>query len=80
VTPDGVRDLAGNVSEWVAVDDHPTEAKAAATPASEKPEIFRGGAFSTGFQARSAARALRLGFNVAKNLGFRCAKSALNNH
>ncbi|MES1174297.1 MAG: bifunctional serine/threonine-protein kinase/formylglycine-generating enzyme family protein [Myxococcales bacterium] len=78
VTPEGVRDLAGNVSEWVDSNDHSNADAAGQTV--DRPAIFRGGAFNNNFQTRSAARGLRLAFNVGQNLGFRCAQSVVNNH
>jgi serine/threonine protein kinase len=76
-TPEGVKDLAGNVAEWVDADDGANIDDAAYEKRlmSETPAIFKGGAFNTNFMARSAARNYRLAFNVADDLGFRCARS-----
>jgi formylglycine-generating enzyme required for sulfatase activity len=77
VTPEGVFDLAGNVSEWVDDDallkNGSTSLESRANV--EKPGTVRGGAFNLSFFARTTARTFWLANNVADNLGFRCAKS-----
>ncbi len=77
ITPEGVMDLAGNVGEWVDVDASVNwdEQAYMRRLAGESPEVFRGGAYNMSFMARSTSRNFRLAFNVAENIGFRCAKS-----
>ena len=78
VTPDGIKDLGGNVGEWVDVTGDENGGRAATPPTnSEMPAPVRGGAFNISFMARATSRTLRLPFNVADDLGFRCAKTPL---
>jgi formylglycine-generating enzyme required for sulfatase activity len=74
VTPDGVHDLGGNVTEWVdAVFD---EGAAGATLGSlEIPRVVRGGSYYRSLMARTSTRMRQLPNNVAPNGGFRCAAS-----
>ena len=82
ITPEGVRDLGGNVGEWVDTDASVNwdELAYARRLAGESPEIFRGGAYNMSFMARSTSRNFRLAFNVAENIGFRCVKSLPISH
>jgi formylglycine-generating enzyme required for sulfatase activity len=77
VTPDGVFDMGGNVTEWVDVDDRvdQDESTYVARLTAESPAVHRGGAYDAAFMARSTSRNFRLAFNVGTNLGFRCAKT-----
>lgn len=76
-TPEGVEDLAGNVAEWVDDSDlvDRDEATYASRLRAEASATYRGGAFDADFLARATGRNFRLAFNVAQNLGFRCAQS-----
>jgi formylglycine-generating enzyme required for sulfatase activity len=79
-TPEGVFDMGGGVTEWVEenalVNDD--EATYLARLALETPAIHRGGAYNAAFMMRSTSRNFRFAFNVAPNLGFRCAKSVVS--
>jgi formylglycine-generating enzyme required for sulfatase activity len=81
VTPEGVFDMGGNVGEWVDDDDrlNRDEATYIALLTLESPAVHRGGAYNAAFMARSTSRTLRLAFNVATNVGFRCAKTINSN-
>jgi serine/threonine-protein kinase len=80
VTPEGVYDLAGNVSEWVDDTDDldQDESVYVSRLQSETPRVVRGGSYSSSFLARSTSRVFRLPFSVGTNLGFRCAKTIAN--
>jgi serine/threonine-protein kinase len=77
VTPDGVHDLGGNLTEWTSSlyvsgnrGAHPQAAAADAA------RVIRGGSFGESWMARTSARN-RLGPSVvAANVGFRCALNA----
>jgi formylglycine-generating enzyme required for sulfatase activity len=75
VTPQGVRDLGGNVSEWV--DTAYVEGdRRGATPGaneSERPRVIRGGSFFFSLLARTSVRNKRPPAYVAYDVGFRCA-------
>ena len=78
VTPEGVRDLGGNVSEWtssvfVAGD---RGASMGELPANAL-RVFRGGSWIRSRRARTSGRIGREPDLVARDLGFRCALSAL---
>jgi formylglycine-generating enzyme required for sulfatase activity len=77
LTPDGVRDLAGNVAEWTSstfVEGdrrlHPADA------APETPRVIRGGSWGESLGARTSGRNRRPPSVMGANLGFRCAMSA----
>jgi formylglycine-generating enzyme required for sulfatase activity/predicted Ser/Thr protein kinase len=77
VTPDGVRDLGGNVAEWTSSifvegdrTAHPTSGP------TEAPRVIRGGSWGESVMARSSGRNRRPPSIMGANLGFRCAASA----
>jgi serine/threonine protein kinase len=82
ITPDGVRDLGGNVSEWV--DDerprNPIVDSITERLNSEQATVYRGGAFDASFMSRSTARNFFAAFSVGVDIGFRCAKSVASSH
>ncbi|MDB4944657.1 MAG: Serine/threonine protein kinase [Labilithrix sp.] len=72
VTPEGIRDLAGNVTEWV--DSSYVEGSRAADGTDPRlPKVLRGGSFGDSFMARITGRFRRPGDSVGLNVGFRCA-------
>jgi formylglycine-generating enzyme required for sulfatase activity len=77
VTPEGVHDLAGNVSEWTA--SRYTPGNRAANPGVGDPHdarIFRGGSWGESLMARTSGRN-QLGPEImGANIGFRCASNA----
>jgi formylglycine-generating enzyme required for sulfatase activity/predicted Ser/Thr protein kinase len=77
VTPEGVHDLAGNVTEWTASWYGP--GNRATPPKAGKPRdarVIRGGSWAESLMARTSGRN-RLGPEVmAANIGFRCASNA----
>jgi serine/threonine protein kinase len=77
VTPEGVHDLAGNVSEWTnsafALGDR---AQVAAVTTNEPPRITRGGSWGSSMRARTSGRSYSPSIDMARNLGFRCAADA----
>jgi sulfatase modifying factor 1 len=84
VTPEGVYDLAGNVSEWVLDRYAPTyEAAGARDPrgpgvGASSLRVVRGGSYAhAAFRLRGAARGFAEPTERRSSLGFRCARSAL---
>jgi len=84
VTPEGVYDLAGNVSEWVLDRYAPTyEAAGARDPrgpgvGASSLRVVRGGSYMhAAFRLRGAARGFAEPTERRSSLGFRCARSAL---
>jgi formylglycine-generating enzyme required for sulfatase activity/predicted Ser/Thr protein kinase len=80
VTPEGIRDLGGNVAEWTEstyVEDnrlmHPDK------QGIDVPRTIRGGSWApeSSYLARGTGRTGRPGGTAGKNVGFRCARSAL---
>jgi formylglycine-generating enzyme required for sulfatase activity/predicted Ser/Thr protein kinase len=79
VTPEGVRDLGGNVAEWTS--SLFVEGDRAANPASgprDSPRVIRGGSWGESVMARSSGRNRRPPSIMGANLGFRCAQSESN--
>jgi formylglycine-generating enzyme required for sulfatase activity len=84
VTPEGIYDLAGNVSEWVFDRYAPTyegaEARDPRGPGvgGSNLRVLRGGNYSQArFRLRGAARAYGEPGERSATVGFRCARSAL---
>jgi formylglycine-generating enzyme required for sulfatase activity len=77
VTPQGVFDLGGNVSEWVDT-GYVEGNRARVAPASEAdaPRVIRGGSFHFSLLARTSARNKRPPSYEAWDVGFRCALAA----
>ena len=72
VTPEGIRDLAGNAAEWVdAVYVEGDRTARGDGPA--LPKVLRGGSFFESFMARPSGRNRRVANAVGHNLAFRCA-------
>jgi formylglycine-generating enzyme required for sulfatase activity len=77
VTPQGIRDLAGNVTEWV--ESTFVEGNRRAHPADTTgllPRGIRGGSWGGGNMIRTSGRSSRPPGSVGANVGFRCAVSA----
>ena len=79
VTPERVKDLAGNVAEWTdaAFVDGDRTAHADTTRAgrTELPRVIRGGSWAASLLARTSGRTRRPAEFLGDNLGFRCAMS-----
>ena len=77
VTPDGIHDLAGNVSEWTASLWSPgaRRSSVSAGPA-DAARVFRGGSWAESFMARSRGRNPLDATVMGANIGFRCASDA----
>jgi formylglycine-generating enzyme required for sulfatase activity len=77
VTPEGLRDLAGNAAEWTVSSfvDGSRLAHPQASP-SELPVVVRGGSWAGSFMARSSGRLAWPPDSLADNIGFRCARGA----
>jgi serine/threonine-protein kinase len=77
ITPEGVHDLAGNVSEWTAspyVDGSRTERGDRVSH--DAPRVIRGGSWAESGMARTSGRTRLPPFVMGQNLGFRCASDA----
>jgi formylglycine-generating enzyme required for sulfatase activity len=77
VTPSGIHDLAGSVSEWV---DTPYVASSRvprpqADP-DQLPAVLRGGSWSESLMIRTTGRNRHTRDGAATNVGFRCAADA----
>ncbi|HEY6464021.1 MAG TPA: SUMF1/EgtB/PvdO family nonheme iron enzyme, partial [Polyangiaceae bacterium] len=75
LTPEGVHDLGGNVTEW-------TDSVFGATTKPgvddvQAPRVVRGGSYFMSATSRSSARRGQPANNLAPNGGFRCASSVL---
>jgi formylglycine-generating enzyme required for sulfatase activity/predicted Ser/Thr protein kinase len=73
VTPEGVHDLAGGVSEWTASSYVEGSRSVVVPTGSEAPRVMRGGSWAESLGARSSARNRRPPTIMGANLGFRCA-------
>ncbi len=74
VTPEGIHDLAGNVSEWTSslfVQGNRTTPANAGSP--DAPRVFRGGSWNASLMARTSGRDRLPPSIMGPNLGFRCA-------
>jgi formylglycine-generating enzyme required for sulfatase activity len=74
VTPAGVHDLAGNVSEWTS-SVYVAGKRASRTDAdtADSPHVVRGGSWGESLMARTSGRYQMAFTRVAPNVGFRCA-------
>jgi formylglycine-generating enzyme required for sulfatase activity/predicted Ser/Thr protein kinase len=82
-TPDGVDDLAGNLTEWTASLWSVGSREPAASPGGdERARVVRGGSWGEAYMARSRGRTPLLPSIMGSNLGFRCASNvpAANSH
>jgi iron(II)-dependent oxidoreductase len=78
VSPAGVHDLGGNVTEWTA-STWTGQRDARRPPSSpDTPVVLRGGSWPESFLARASARNALLPSMMGANLGFRCASDASN--
>ena len=84
VTPDGVRDLGGNVAEWtdtrlrrisVAVNLPPSSPSEEHARDVDDPMVVRGGSYHESLLARTSARTRLARGAAADDVGFRCAVS-----
>jgi serine/threonine protein kinase len=76
VTPDGIRDLAGNLAEWTASGFVEGSRTAPPGTARNAPRVIRGGSWAASLLARTSGRSRRPPSIMAENLGFRCAMTA----
>jgi formylglycine-generating enzyme required for sulfatase activity/predicted Ser/Thr protein kinase len=77
VTPDGIRGLAGNATEWTAsVFIEGDRTPRPDLQPGDLPAVLRGGSYAESFMARTSARNRRLPNTSSSNIGFRCALSA----
>jgi formylglycine-generating enzyme required for sulfatase activity len=75
VTPEGVRDLGGNATEWTSSLYVEGDRLAAATSGpADQPRVIRGGSWVESLRARTSGRGFRSPSLVAANLAFRCAQ------
>ncbi|CAN5925290.1 hypothetical protein BH11MYX4_BH11MYX4_25080 [soil metagenome] len=73
ITPEGIHDLAGNMSEWVATAYVEGSRAVEGDPSSELPKVIRGGSFGDSFMARTSGRFRRPANSAGSNVGLRCA-------
>lgn len=76
VTPQGVVDLGGNVTEWTESAFVDGDRAAQADPSrTDLPKVIRGGSWAASLLARTSGRTRRNPEFFGGNLGFRCALS-----
>jgi serine/threonine-protein kinase len=74
VTPTGIHDLGGNVTEWVdAVYVEGDRGSVLTDPNAEMPRVLRGGSFFFSLLSRTSVRNKRPPSYMAYDVGFRCA-------
>jgi serine/threonine protein kinase len=73
VTPDGIRDLAGNVSEWTSSRFVPGQRANDDAAGGDAPRVLRGGSFGGSLRARTSGRGSLPPSIMGQNVGFRCA-------
>jgi iron(II)-dependent oxidoreductase len=79
VTPEGVFDLAGNVTEWTSSSAGPAQRGPQDSPETAVNLRFvRGGSWAASVMARPSGRIRRSALTMATNYGFRCAKQAVD--
>jgi formylglycine-generating enzyme required for sulfatase activity len=77
VTPEGVHDLGGNVSEWTASWYTPGRRAARSNSgAASAARVFRGGSWAGSRLARTSGRNGLAALIAGANIGFRCAANA----
>jgi formylglycine-generating enzyme required for sulfatase activity len=77
VSPEGIHDLGGNVSEWTSSWFVPgNRAARPRTGSAEAARVIRGGSWGDSLMARSSGRGRVTPLIVGPNLGFRCALNA----
>jgi formylglycine-generating enzyme required for sulfatase activity len=76
-TPEGVRDLGGNVTEWTSsyFVSNDRSARPKTAPA-DMARVMRGGSWAGSFLTRTSGRTGRPPTIMGANLGFRCASDA----
>ncbi|HEX4423410.1 MAG TPA: bifunctional serine/threonine-protein kinase/formylglycine-generating enzyme family protein [Kofleriaceae bacterium] len=75
VTPDGVHDLAGNVSEWTSTPYYlGPRGGYASHPKPDAPRTFRGGSWAQSYMAHPSGRSRLAPSLMGVNIGFRCAQ------
>jgi serine/threonine protein kinase len=75
VTPEGIRDLAGNLNEWV---DSAFGRSEVPPESQDVLRVTRGGSYAASLMARTSVRSRQPPNSVAPNTGFRCALSAVS--
>ncbi len=76
VTPEGVYDLGGNVSEWVSTVFAEAGRDREGTNGPESPHVIRGASWAYSFPVHTSVRNKRPGNTAHKNVGFRCATNS----
>ncbi len=76
VTPQGVLDLGGNVTEWTdSAYVEGNRAERVESTRADLPKVIRGGSWAASLLARTSGRTRRAADFLGGNLGFRCAVS-----